>query len=211
MGTRHLTAVVLNGEYKVAQYGQWDGYLTGQGIVIAKFLESLNKKKALDKFKKAVSNCKFITDEECHNKWKEVGADDSGLVSFDIADKFKVKYPALSRDTGAKVLEVILKNNGAELTNSIDFAGDSLFCEYAYVIDLDTNTLEIYSGFNTSAISKDERFASAPVDKDNKNKEYQPIKFMFAFDLQSVTVDDILELNESLSSDEGQDHLSLVD
>lgn len=25
MGTRNLTAVYLDGQYKVAQYGQWDG------------------------------------------------------------------------------------------------------------------------------------------------------------------------------------------
>ena len=25
MGTRNLTAVYLDGEYKIAQYGQWDG------------------------------------------------------------------------------------------------------------------------------------------------------------------------------------------
>ena len=30
MGTRHLTAVVLNGDFKVAQYGQWDGFTNGQ-------------------------------------------------------------------------------------------------------------------------------------------------------------------------------------
>lgn len=26
MGTRNLTIVYSNGEYKVAQYGQWDGF-----------------------------------------------------------------------------------------------------------------------------------------------------------------------------------------
>ena len=26
MGTRNLTCVFKDGEYKVAQYGQWDGY-----------------------------------------------------------------------------------------------------------------------------------------------------------------------------------------
>lgn len=31
MGTRNLTAVYLDGQYKVAQYGQWDGYPEGQG------------------------------------------------------------------------------------------------------------------------------------------------------------------------------------
>lgn len=31
MGTRNLTCVVLDGEFKVAQYGQWDGYPEGSG------------------------------------------------------------------------------------------------------------------------------------------------------------------------------------
>ena len=30
MGTRHLIAVQLDGEYKIAQYGQWDGYPEGK-------------------------------------------------------------------------------------------------------------------------------------------------------------------------------------
>ena len=31
MGTRHITTVVAEGEFVVAQYGQWDGYPTGAG------------------------------------------------------------------------------------------------------------------------------------------------------------------------------------
>lgn len=41
MGTRNLTAVYLDGQYKVAQYGQWDGYPEGQGITVLTFLLSL--------------------------------------------------------------------------------------------------------------------------------------------------------------------------
>lgn len=36
MGTRNLTAVYLDGQYKVAQYGQWDGYPEGRGGLIWK-------------------------------------------------------------------------------------------------------------------------------------------------------------------------------
>ena len=38
MGTRNLTCVFVNGEYKVAQYCQWDGYPSGQGLTILNFL-----------------------------------------------------------------------------------------------------------------------------------------------------------------------------
>lgn len=40
MGTRNSTLVKSKGKVKVAQYGQWDGYPTGQGQTIADFLNS---------------------------------------------------------------------------------------------------------------------------------------------------------------------------
>jgi len=39
MGTRHLICVVKGKEYIVAQYGQWDGYPTGQGIGVLNFFK----------------------------------------------------------------------------------------------------------------------------------------------------------------------------
>ena len=53
MGTRNLTAVMIDGEYKVAQYGQWDGYPSGQGLTCLHFLrETMDE----DKFKAATPN-----------------------------------------------------------------------------------------------------------------------------------------------------------
>ena len=34
MGTRHITAVVAEGQFVVAQYGQWDGYPLGQEMTL---------------------------------------------------------------------------------------------------------------------------------------------------------------------------------
>ena len=40
MGTRHLICVVSDNQYRIAQYGQWDGYPEGQGAAILEFLKS---------------------------------------------------------------------------------------------------------------------------------------------------------------------------
>ena len=56
MGTRHLIEVKSGGELKVAQYGQWDGYPTGQGIGIANFLHGIMD---VEKFRVALAECSF--------------------------------------------------------------------------------------------------------------------------------------------------------
>ena len=38
MGTENITMVKHNGEYKVAQYGSFDGYPSGKGFKTVKFL-----------------------------------------------------------------------------------------------------------------------------------------------------------------------------
>ena len=57
MGTRNLTAVYIDGEYKVAQYGQWDGYPEGQGLTALHFLRD---EMDAEKFKTAVRNSSYI-------------------------------------------------------------------------------------------------------------------------------------------------------
>ena len=53
MTTRSLTAVKINGEYKIAQYGYYDGYPSGQGVTILKFLlGEMDKNKFIKKLKK---------------------------------------------------------------------------------------------------------------------------------------------------------------
>jgi hypothetical protein len=171
MGTRHLIAVVVDDEMKVAQYGQWDGYLDGQGRDVVKFLTKLS---SLARFKEQVRQCTFIDDEEVEKRWKSVGAKD-GMATMDQSAKFNETWPELHRDTGAKILDLIMaKPRG--LTDSSSFAADSLFCEFAYVIDLDNGELEIYGGFVTEGHAEG-RFSKLSVDQEHRgDKKYYPVK-----------------------------------
>jgi len=187
MGTRNLTCVVMDGEYKVAQYGQWDGYPSGQGITILNFLREKYEPK---KFREALKRCVFLTPEQVQNTWTQSGANpESSLVSLDIADKHTKVFPALSRDTGGKILELIQESeNAIGLDNDVEFAKDSLFCEWAYVIDLDKGTFEVYSGFNKQPLDKSERFyAEKPRDRANGEPgEYYPIRLVHAYKLSHL-------------------------
>ena len=60
MGTRNLVAVQIDGQYKIAQYGQWDGYPSGKGLEVLEFLRERMNEEA---FVKALRNSSFIAPE----------------------------------------------------------------------------------------------------------------------------------------------------
>lgn len=172
MGTRHLVAVQIDGVYKVAQYGQWDGYPTGQGLRVLDFLKNGD----VEALKRNVAKAYEPTEEDSIRMWVEFDVDivsSEGMVECSKADAFGRKYPSLDRDTGAGILELIASSDDAEkipLRVDIGFAGDSLFCEWAYVIDFDIGTFEVYKGFNTEPVPSDSRFASIPFDADGAGR-----------------------------------------
>lgn len=90
MGTRHRQAVISKkGILKVQQYGQWDGYPSGQGSEILRYLKSGDIKKYhknLTKLKKATkAQLKIVEDDE---NWTQ-------------------NYPYLSRDCGSRIHQMI--------------------------------------------------------------------------------------------------------
>lgn len=55
--------------------------------------------------------------------------------------------PSLSRDTGAEILDVIASSTEPiPALPDLEFISDGMFCEWAYVIDLDSGKLEAYAG-----------------------------------------------------------------
>jgi hypothetical protein len=69
----------------------------------------------------------------------------------------------LSLELSAGVLPIISSQENTVsspliLVNNIDFCKDSVLCEWAYVIDFDLNTFEVYEGGNKTPLKKNARF-----------------------------------------------------
>lgn len=161
MGTRHLIAVITNKQPKIAQYGQWDGYPGGAGIGILEFIQSV----PINKFKSAVEKCTFFTEKE--------------LESLTLKEA-----PQCNRDIGCDILKIVMDSGGVQLTNSYDFAYDSLFCEWAYIIDLDEGQFEVYAGFNQEKLQCNERFYKE--EPRHGSQKYFGVKLLYKWPLSHL-------------------------
>ena len=147
MGTRNLSLLKSEGKIVIAQYGQWDGYPSGQGATILDFCKNksnLNKLKAclvdirnLDELMEFVKAFNYQTtsvqgryyfDKLCH---RDIGGEIfENIISLDRA--------CLPPEMNGNIY-VQHYSDLAETKNYSD-----VWIEYAYLINLDTNELECY-------------------------------------------------------------------
>jgi hypothetical protein len=126
MGTRNKTMVISNEKVKVSQYGQWDGYPSGQGADILKFLQNTD----LKEFKAKVDQLEVLTeqDTEVINKILKSGERD-----------YKKDFPEYHRDTAAGILDLIMQDK--IWNKKMLITKDDYWIQYFYTIDLDNNVL----------------------------------------------------------------------
>lgn len=69
-----------------------------------------------------------------------------------------------------------------KLYNDFKFGYESLFCEYGYLINFDTNKLEVYIGFQLNQLDEKERFYT----KGPYYNKYYGIKCVKEYDLENL-------------------------
>ena len=183
MGTRHQIAIQINGEYKVAQYGQWDGYPSGQGLEVLWFLRDQMDEKI---FVNNLRNVHQLTE------WERDTLFDRGEDNV-----LKRLFPEFDRDTSWQILPIIQRGNCFRIINQITFAADSLFCEWAYVIDFDKRTFEVYQGFNKEPLTPEDRFYEL--------REYEELPYHGVKLVKSWSLDGLPTNEEFVSALEKED------
>lgn len=195
MGTRHLIMIMHKGEYEVSQYGQFDGYPNGRGVAVLEILRNTTP----DKFREKMANVSHYTLLGLHKRFERVEKLTAKYQKQGIPNPREKAYEEwakenkiLTREFCENVLTTILgndKNETIKVKLDLEFAAASLFCEWAYVIDLDKETLEVYRGFNKKQLGSRDRFKFLEEFRDMQT-EYHPIKLVASFDLNQLPSDE---------------------
>lgn len=143
MATRHLICVVSDGNFKIAQYGHYDGYPTHVGADVLKFIKdegNLEKLKSRLGVIKPISQAAF---DEIQDRYRN----SNGYMNVLAQTRFASDYPALARDTGFEILSVVADSEDDVVEVCLNDAfGGQPDCDYAYVINFDNDTFEVYVG-----------------------------------------------------------------
>lgn len=135
MGTRNLTKVIdREGNLRVAQYGQFDGYPSGQGVKMLNFITS--EYRILETIEESLAKAYFATNEEIDRLYGEFETTGDGWMTIEEGKKLSLRYPNLARETATDILKVITYSIGlVPLVNQASFEQDELFCEGVFTLD----------------------------------------------------------------------------
>jgi len=97
-------------------------------------------------------------------------------------------------------LQPYMENKLKYMVDNKEFLHNSLFCEWAYIINLDENKLEVYKGFNKNPKARG-RYASKTVDFD---KEYCGVRLIKTIKLEKLFSLTDQEQNKLIETLEGK-------
>lgn len=146
MGTRGLIGFYKNGKTK-ATYNHFDSYPEGVGKVILQEIKHFSITQMNDIFSdiKLIKNPEDIAPSDMVFKYGKYG---NPTVGGSINNReIKTWYQLLRGVQGT--LKPYLTGEVEHMIDSKEFIQDSLFCEWAYIINLDTEKFEVWRGFQT--------------------------------------------------------------
>ncbi len=186
IGTRGCYGFHRDGVDKLT-YNHFDSYPEGLGADIVEFVRQTSVEEMNQIFDRIqmVNEDEMATPDqvaECH-KWY------SGAVSTGQPTEWYALLRNAQGDLNA------FKDGLRYMIDSRSFMKDSLFCEWAYVINLTTNRLEIYKGFQQEP-EKNRYYSKKPI-----SQGYYNVKLVTEFPLDDIP-ENWLEIVGAVCGDE---------
>jgi hypothetical protein len=138
MGTRGCYGFRKNGIDKLT-YNHYDSYPSGLGSDVVKFCKETSLKEMSQIFDRIM-----LVDQSSVPDFDQI-AECKKYCDLSVSSCSEKDWYCLLR--GAQGDLNVYKNGLRYMLDDCGFIKDSLFCEYAYIINLDTKRLEFYVGF----------------------------------------------------------------
>lgn len=179
MGTRGAYGFRIDGKDYLT-YNHWDSYPTGMGAVLVEEIGGWNgnieEMRALARHVRLIDRNTLPTDEQIKAcaEYTDLGVNGQSTSDW---------YCLLRKAQGSLLaaLDIGLMIDGH------DFVRDSLFCEWAYIVNFDTGTFEVYRGFQKKKHRKGRFGRLKPLSHDVDGiSEYYPIALYAEYPLDSI-------------------------
>jgi hypothetical protein len=178
MGTRHLIGFTHQGITK-ASYGQYDGYPEGVGMNVLAFARGIK-----DSYGFSLGSLvdALVVVPENGEPTKSQALAIANYSSSDVSTG-KDWYSALRGCQGD--LDAIIQSG--YILDSFEFGKDGLFCEWAYIVDIDNNELHVYAGLLKEPTVLDGLWDGGEV---VNGYGYLPIQKIASFSLDNLPTDE---------------------
>ena len=181
MGTRGTCGFRLNGQDKLA-YNHFDSYPSGLGTDIARQVQAIRNKFSPGELRTLVGNLVSVNEDttvtpELMEATKPYH--DLGVSEQSVDDPYCLFRGAQGNVMAYLEMGYMLENGG--------FIRSSLFCEWGYIVNLDSEMLEVWEGFQKSP-NLTNRYGQ------EQENGYYPCLLVAEFPLESVTPEQIKAL-----------------
>jgi hypothetical protein len=178
MGTRGAYGFRVEGVDKLT-YNHWDSYPSGLGLKMVDALKGVTDEALL----RTAVNLHMVTvdsapDAETIERYRGVSLDTG------VGEGREDSWYCLLRGFQGEP-EYMLSGTQGHAIDSASFLADSLFCEWAYIVNMDTRQLEVYKGFNKNPKAPG-RYASLVEQVDHRAPEYHGVVLVSLIPLDQI-------------------------
>lgn len=181
MGTRGCYGFRKGGADKLT-YNHYDSYPSGLGADVVRFCKETSIEEINEIFDRIV-----LVDNGTPPT-KEQIVECIGYYNSSVSERKPEDWYCLLREAQGNLNAY--KSGLRYMIDDHDFIKDSLFCEYAYIINLDTNCLEFWRGFQ----NKPDPFNRYGIEDD---RGYYPCKMMAEYPLDGMGEDVVADMEKN--------------
>jgi len=182
MGTRGFIGFVIDGEEKIT-YNHFDSYPNGLGMEVLTWFRDILQSSV--SYKSYIRNLKMVDgkSEPTEAQIKELRP----YADLNVSQQSLKDWYCLLRRTQGDPGAILAAGYAID---SSDFPMDSLMCEWGYIIDTDTETFEVYEGFQKEPHNRGRFAHRPPVDLERHIKifghGYYPVALRAAWSFNAI-------------------------